>query len=373
MSGLSTPKLVHSSSRTHTQSKLGDGGLKADILLRQGGSVNFAYGLSKNGRRSAIVIAANSGLPGGKVNYEVKNGEKLHMTHKPQEENIVSNWLKTSEMYGYKPIDMFKIIDNKWGLDDTGTNTVQGVDYTKANHVTDWNDAWVLKNAVLGEEDKNKELIRNHSFYTNLIFAAVANANKEGGKPGGTMKRTFSEFAQKDIENFATIIVEVMKTILDSAIYHKIPNLVMPLIGTGVYAGSEELKSFFKFRFYLLLQKALNDKDRGAPRSTYFDIIIIAAYSDDDYQLVANGRTQFEKERREHNVKQRGVKRKIECTDDHLKDFTDKWIKKVPWLFYRDRYIDNIVNDIKQKCEGEDSAEEHIKRMEAQRLSCAIM
>lgn len=128
------------------------------------GCINAAYQIThKKGvpfrGRVGIMVAANSGLPGGKLgNQFVSNKFKIHANYRPQEEDVVSAWLnsinKSTRDAVFKS-NLFK----RWGLikpikegNDAEYDTLQGINYNAINTIQDmekYGDAWVVKDVSL--------------------------------------------------------------------------------------------------------------------------------------------------------------------------------------------------------------------------------
>lgn len=222
-----------------------------------------------------IVVAGNSGLPGGGLcsfsESPYKTSPFLLKTdeikpHTTQEESVVANWLfskaRLMSSYGakYREIkDKFDSVKSlagiticgSWGLKNNNANdfnTIQGINYKLSNDPDDFNDCWVIRNAyVTGEDGAEYNLSSPTKEVGGLFFIAAPNAGKKhipGDKkspsPSGSMTRTFCDKAATDHNFFWNSVIAAMRGVFDAAIQEQskgfeIRYLVFNTVGGGVY------------------------------------------------------------------------------------------------------------------------------------------
>jgi hypothetical protein len=137
--------------------------------IEPGGLANVGVELQKQfpDARIGTMVVGNSGRPGGACVQSDGTIINLHAGHTTQEEDVVSNWLMTAIWKPRKQIEIEQIKRNKiadmlfkntiykvWGMSNpegTDYNTIQGVDYTKAEPY-EYADAWVVYNAELSKK-----------------------------------------------------------------------------------------------------------------------------------------------------------------------------------------------------------------------------
>ena len=149
-----------------------------EVIVHNGGGTAVAYDLYKRRaeggasfNKIGVMIAGNSGRPGGSVGYIGQTPMpapvegRIRATYRVQEEDMVSNWLQTTKFYD-PDIDLDRYfstaIGGLWGLEDPflrrgqpkALHTVQGIDYTRANHYH-YGDAWVVSPKAAADEQKN--------------------------------------------------------------------------------------------------------------------------------------------------------------------------------------------------------------------------
>jgi hypothetical protein len=214
-------------------------------------------------RRVGIVVAANSGRPGGSIGWGDGSGgvslEHLHARHKTQEEDIVSNWLLThafnqcGSMVGEQQLDTtavavaFSGICNAWGLSSRsllgGNTTLQGVDYTKTKSPMDYADVWTVQNIQLSckcesVRDQHQWFDHSDQFTASLYFCAAPNVSQPGqATPFGSVARTFNPLAHSDANMFFGGVKCALRAALFAMALDKVQVVLLPLLGGGVYAG----------------------------------------------------------------------------------------------------------------------------------------
>lgn len=121
------------------------------------GCINAAYDIMEHNSfegNVGIMVAANSGLPGGNLG----NDFKIHANYRTQEEDVVSAWLNTVEKYAQEGVFNSNLV-GRWGLikpveeeNKEEYDTFQGINYTTFTDIEDmkkYGDAWVVKDVSL--------------------------------------------------------------------------------------------------------------------------------------------------------------------------------------------------------------------------------
>ena len=229
-------------------------------------------------RRVGIMVAGNSGRPGGAVAADDRtiDIQKVHERHKTQEESIVSAWMvgmcgkgnQKRMNYLYE-----KSIAKQWGLREfSGTDrmTIQGVDYGTTQDPKAYEKAWVVDNQTL-------QLAQNGRFVTEttnatLVFVAGPNAG-EKGTDDGTMKRTRNALAVRDYAFFRKCVAAAVRAGLDAMIDKKIDVALVAPVSNGIYAGPHEKK--IKAEFVGLVQEVCSEKRENKRRADYFSVVAI--------------------------------------------------------------------------------------------------
>ena len=189
--------------------------------------------------RVGIMIAGNSGLPGGALAYEYPD-INLEAMPKTQEENVLIDWLKGSLQIGRSVKCSMDLIMDKWGMiNKKGSDheTIQGTNYyeldpKKNRHdLTAFRESWVLDNEVMNYKGTN--------FKCAIVFVAGPQANPNIGKEGGTVQRTYvSSVANKeDYIYFREMIKGALRAAFDSMIVIGVSIPIVATISTGIYAG----------------------------------------------------------------------------------------------------------------------------------------
>ncbi|CAD7975492.1 unnamed protein product, partial [Amoebophrya sp. A25] len=202
-----------------------------------------------NAEEIGIVVAANTGLPGGgtckipepKEGDDTKDAgdfplqlDQIKSTHRSQEESVGSNWYvhQTAAKWvahqdGKSSLDggtaealgrlYASTIKQEWGLktnkeDDFETWHAPGVDFRTTENPIDFADCWVVRNAKVGPESERRALFTGpntiNGYYVveqgqekqvlvgrpvSLFFVAAPNGGSWGGTAHGSQRRTFSK------------------------------------------------------------------------------------------------------------------------------------------------------------------------------------
>ena len=245
-----------------------------------GGAANAAF--DKKGR-VAIVIAGNSGRPGGGVtndsDWSKLEQEKLK-PHSTQEEDVFSNFLRATYTHGgsFNLEDAqahFNELYSQWGLSHPNANsesgnfysTKQGVDYVNTVDPNDFSKPCVFTSgsiAKVGFHTKHESQIwfnTDDTKQVDLLFIAGPNASENGGTSTGSMQRTLCKKAVSDYTFFYKGIQAAIKAALDTCDrkgYSAQDTVLLPPLSCGIYAGKH--KERIKKAFPTLVQEILDEK-----------------------------------------------------------------------------------------------------------------
>jgi hypothetical protein len=251
-----------------------------------GGTVNVAYEIKQKDKdvKIGIMIAANSGLPGGALGKRPDAVTIKDVGVKTQEESIWADVVLTAcgTDSNKQKIYYDKTIGGKWGLPTpTGSETMtkQGIDFTKVTEAADYNGVFVLNNCMLSALDEKKNLRGQDTYQATLIFADSINANPKGGSPGGTMQRTLNQKAINDYSFFCQCIKEKLRSSLDAMVKEGITYPLIARISCGVYAPDYFKRGEININhdFPRLLKEVVDEQvgPNGEKRGQYFQDIII--------------------------------------------------------------------------------------------------
>ena len=269
-----------------------------EVIVHNGGGTAVAYDLYKRRaeggasfNKIGVMIAGNSGRPGGSVGYIGQTPMpapvegRIRATYRVQEEDMVSNWLQTTKFYD-PDIDLDRYfstaIGGLWGLEDPflrrgqpkALHTVQGIDYTRANHYH-YGDAWVVSPKAAADEHNrgkpdhlklheaafypvrlsNKKIYvaydgtvepmfaNTEEFECDLVFVAGPNAmekEKVLRNPQGSVARTWNEDMTKNYNNFRLGVMCALRAGLDAMIKTNCDVAIVALVSGGIYAGKRQ-------------------------------------------------------------------------------------------------------------------------------------
>lgn len=277
-----------------------------EFLAIRGGSTNMALKLAKvhPGSRIGLVIAGNSGRPGGACGHMDKFNrpyvDSLHH-HSTQEEDVVSNWLLTHQKA--EDTDPNKLFANtiggkrRWGVThpDWQNNptqtfyTIQGKDYRRAS-AADYHDAWHVSKCLVCEKT-----VRAYDFDNrvrcSLVF--VAGPLAKGGhslfpplKQGdyaSTQYRTFNELTEHDYAHFIRCVEETFHAALLAMAMQGDTVAILCHVSGGIYAGKWRAIYGDAAASFAELKKVVNDvlKNRllnGVPLGCYFERVVFSKY-----------------------------------------------------------------------------------------------
>ena len=259
----------------------------AELVGMHGGVAEYAYReytaceKAKIPVKIATVVASNSGRPGGACRAPDGSVEyaKIHAHHKTQEEDVISSWL-TAETAALSSPDqrrammnsLFDPVSKAFGLSNprgTDTRTIQHVDYTRGNAVDvrtgGWGvrgprvyaDAWLYEGATMCEKriDAGVPVFdTDRTYQTTLVFCSAPNAQDPTlGRTvsmESSMRRTYSQKANRDRDYFDTGVAWAVYTALYASALAGCDTVILPFVGGGVYAGPHkkrlDIKEFQK-------------------------------------------------------------------------------------------------------------------------------
>lgn len=232
------------------------------IAIHDGGnSCLLGHHYADKGKKVGLIIAGNSGRPGGNAILYHLDGRLFinpHIGYRTQEESVVSNWIITSSnQLGHTYEEIANNICNEWGLKNINgvdNMTIQGKNYTKNSDYL-YMDAWVINNQqgeqLCVEENDNYNFYK--LFNAKLIFIAGPNAKKPDGakksqshnilKSGvnviseHSMERTYNSEAANNYEIFKRCISDAVIAGLYAANENNCEIVIFPHISGGIYAG----------------------------------------------------------------------------------------------------------------------------------------
>ncbi|MDA9832063.1 hypothetical protein N9C31_00335 [Gammaproteobacteria bacterium] len=244
-----------------------------------GGAANAAF--EKQGL-VAIVIAGNSGRPGGGVtnddDWSQLDRNKLN-PHTTQEEDVFSNFLRATYTRSgnfnlHDAQEHFKELYSQWGLSHRDANsesgnfysTKQGVDYVNTVDPNDFSKPCVFTSGKIAKVDFHKKHKSQIWFYTNdtkqvdLLFIAGPNASQDGGTSTGSMQRTLCKKAVSDYTFFYKGIQAAIRAALNTCErkgYGAKDTVLLPPLSCGIYAGKH--KHQINKEFPTLVQEILDE------------------------------------------------------------------------------------------------------------------
>lgn len=265
-------------------------------------------------KKIGVMVAGNSGLPGGNVGKKgtdvTLNHDNINANHTTQEEDIVSTWLTAtcfstnleigSEECKTIQTNEFDIIKKQWGFEDlkplpmdkqgppiptTHFLTIQKMIYSPNNQDKNaYADAWVVRDAMLTKKimrnpgKQNKGTFSTEEIYpATLVFVAGPNAGAKGSD-GGSMTRTLNTSAADNYDLFKEQIKGAVRAGLDAMIMEGVDIAIVAGVSTGIYAGKH--KTQINDEFVNIINKILEEdmpKTKSGyryERRDYFDKVI---------------------------------------------------------------------------------------------------
>lgn len=228
------------------------------------GAVGYAIKM-KDTKKIGIMVAGNSGRPGGGVGRGLENVPTIDHTTAfsgydgqltTQEESIVGEWL-----YGEFPEkrdnamreSLFRsTICGMWGqTQKQKTTTIQGVDYTRAN-ASDYADAWVVRDATL----RSRATADPGPIRATLVFVAGPNATSDEQRNSrkrksksrnyknhddyGSMPATVNKRATTDYAFFKACVGASVRAGLTAMGEENVTHALVARVSCAVYAGEHK-------------------------------------------------------------------------------------------------------------------------------------
>lgn len=252
-------------------------------IKNPGGAVNIGYqvALKNPDAKIGIMLAANSGLPGGALGKRPNDVHPKDLKMTTQEESVWANAILTAAGTDPKKQQSFheNTISGKWGMQNqkgTSTHTLQGIDFTTTEKVTDYNQVFLVNNCSLSALDQDKNIITGTEYPVVFVFADSINANAKIGTPEGTMQRTLNKKAITDYDFFRECVKQKMRSALDGMASEGVTHPLIALLSCGIYAGDH--KGRINKEFGDIVQELFDEEvgPNGEKRGVYFEQPIIA-------------------------------------------------------------------------------------------------
>jgi hypothetical protein len=260
-------------------------------LVARAGAVNIGKEIidSNPSAKVGVMIAGNSGLPGGALGSRPDAVTEADLMLKTQEESIWANAILTA--CGTNPVKQQQFHDNtiggKWGMVDgpTGRSTMtkQGIDFTSTENVSDYNGIYLVNDCELSSESRSdKTNIRSSKYIEKgkkypvvFAFADSINANAAIGTSTGTMKRTLNKRAIEDYDFFRDCIKEKLRSALDGMASQGVTHPLVARLSCGIYAGKHGAR--VNSDFDNILREVLSEEvgPNSEQRGRYFEDVII--------------------------------------------------------------------------------------------------
>jgi len=243
------------------------------------GACNIAY--EYKNQKVGVVLAANSGLPGGALGKENKVGKvkQKDCSITTQEESVWANIVlsKTSNLKEQK-VFHDRTIREQWGLIEIGTKdkrTRQRKDFTKINRPEGYNEVFVVEDVQISPI-KNRKLQKEKKMAITAVFADGPNGG-DAGTPTGTMQRTRNQKAAKDDDFFKECIKVKIRSTIDAMVANDVDVIIMAKISCKVYCPKKWQGTIEK-DVKLITVDVLNEivGPNGEPRGSYIQDIVFA-------------------------------------------------------------------------------------------------
>jgi hypothetical protein len=309
---------------------------KCEVEINSGGLTNVGVELQKKYSNAHIgtMVAGNSGRPGGSCGQFDGNATGLYAYHTTQEEDVVSNWLRTTSLKNKKK-DLKHIKDTKtnkklytdeilfkhtihkqWGMEVPDwenkyfnklwdaiykkwniipkfiessdkdnyreidyTNTIQRVDYTKAEPY-EYADAWVVRNAHLSEKKKkviDKYYDFNNTYLTTLVFVAGPNCGQKGITVNSSMTRTFNTSMEYNYDKFKEGVEAALFAGLCAMAAEGCTIALLAYVSAGIYSGNHkaEVNKNYESIVNEVLKRECYYNNIQTTLGNYFDKVIL--------------------------------------------------------------------------------------------------
>lgn len=287
------PKLEHTPTRSYSfqvdDSKAIYGKMKVmrgesgwRVIHNPGGAVNVGADLVREDPtcKVGVMIAANSGLPGGALGHRPGKIKREDLEMKTQEESIWANAVlsecgtDTAKQLAFHE----QTIAGKWGMEDlndpTNNLTRQGIDFTTASDASAYNQVHVVQDCKFsGMRMPSRKFTK--TYQACVVFADSVNAGATGKTPTSTMTRTLNAKAQEDYGFFKECIKTKLRASLDAMAEAGVTHPLIAKISCGIYAGKH--REAINRDFTSLLQEVLEERvgPEGQQRGRYFKDVVI--------------------------------------------------------------------------------------------------
>ncbi len=251
------------------------------------GATNVGYKTLQNnpGAKIGVMIAANSGLPGGGLGYHSDSISETDLNLKTQEESVWANAVLTECGNNKKSQANFhsNTIKGVWGMLDstrgsTNTQTIQGIDFTTATNKMAYNGVYVVKGYQLSwvnvDNTGAKQLSHNTKYPVTFVFADSVNV-APGRSATGSMRRTQNAKAATDYVFFRDCVKTKLRSALDAMANENVDIPLVATLSTGVYADKHQFRIVKDFN--TILKEVLEEKvgPQGEKRGQFFRKVII--------------------------------------------------------------------------------------------------
>lgn len=318
----------------------------------------------KDAEKHGVLLAGNSGLPGGAVGLNIKILNKLTSVdnlkkkqYGTQEEDVVKNWLLSD--YSQRRTSLNANIDliwDKYGManyDSTDNKTKQGVNYTNLKqslpslleYLKDKNqpyeklyaDAYVVRDALLSPKTSSHPDTYDFSeaVSTTLFFVAGPNVGAKGSDHRSSTLRTFNNFLSKkeNYTNFKKAIKWTYYAALHAMAMENCKIALLCWISGDLYAGPFK-KSYGVSSDGSDLQEILNEvldmrcyfgEEKSTLRNAFLRVIVVslgsvAGSSSVESSSAASSFAIVDGVSSSVNIKQNAIKL-ADCYDDNLYKF----------------------------------------------------
>lgn len=252
----------------------------------RGGVANVGYDCSfYPNSKVGVMIAANSGLPGGALGKRPDHITKKDLAMTTQEEAVWANAVLTfcgEDKPREQEAFHAKTIQGQWGMqekDGLSTSTIQGIDFTKTENPNDYNETYIVDHCYLTAVNDKKELEKDKDYPVVFVFADSINANPGIGTKTGTMQRTLNQKAINDYDFFRDCVKMKLRSALDAMVFSGVTHPLVAQLSCGIYAGKHQPQ--IRQDFNNILQEVLDEKvgPNGEKRGQFFEQVILPKIS----------------------------------------------------------------------------------------------
>jgi len=289
----------------------GGGGDLFEFISAVGGASTVAYDLRSEGRLG-IMVAANSGRPGGSVGVPGGiDASQVHCGHRTQEESLVANFLHSTAPNDaqMQEATFNSMIGGKWGLPDMSVvvvkpggggggigsgrgivgrgggrraadryTTLQRYDYVNTTDPSAFaHPAHVVEKAWMSPlSPDGRRFSDDKRFEADLVFVAGPNASDAGG-PNGSMQRTANRLAQSRTREGHQFFREgqrhALRAGLDAMIDKGVDAALVARLSCGIYAGP--WRDRVDADFEAVLSEVLSENLGGKRRRDHFCRVVV--------------------------------------------------------------------------------------------------